>query len=323
MPKKNSHMMRSAVVCLSCVAVLMAQDRPFRAQVKVVQVPVRVTGKTGQNVDGLTAHDFTVLDSGVPQEITVDDFGSGLGPISLAIAIQSSGTSKLALAKIRRIAGMIQPLVIGANGSAAVLTFDGEVHWLQDFTRDDDKIRDAVKNLKANPSGGARMFDAIAEVADRMKQRTGRRVLLVISQSRDDGSETKFTQALEAVEREGIEVFGAHYSSYAMTWIAKSEDFPEHGELNQMFFTELARIGTTNHIQALAQATGGADYPFLRERAIENAISQLGAEVHSQYVLNFPQRGDAPGVHRIEVSLLGRSDLKVRARRAYWVDREN
>lgn len=36
----------------------------------------------------------------------------------------------------------------------------------------------------------------------------------------------KFQQAVEAVEREDIEVFAAHYSAYAMSWIAKSEDFP-------------------------------------------------------------------------------------------------
>jgi VWFA-related protein len=316
--------LRSAVLSFALFCGdLCAQAPPFRAQVKIVQVPVRVTGKNGQNVDGLTARDFVARDNGVPQEITVDDFGGGLGSISLAIAIQSSGTSKLALAKIRNIAGMIQPLVIGANGQAAVLTFDSEIHWLQDFTPHDGKIRNAVKDLKASPSEGARMFDAIAEVAARMKQRKGRRVLLVISQSRDSGSQTKFEQALEAVEREGIEVFGAHYSSYAMTWIAKPEDFPEHGELNQMFFAELARIGTPSHIQALTRATGGADFPFLKERGIENAISQLGVEVHSQYILNFPQHGDATGAHQIEVSVPERRDLKIRARRAYWVDREN
>jgi VWFA-related protein len=219
---------------------------------------------------------------------------------------------------------MIQPLVIGEGGEAAVLTFDKEIHWLQDFTREDDKIRGAVKNLKAQQAGGARMFDAIAEAAEHMKNRRGRRILLVISQSRDSGSEIKFAQALEAVEREGVEVFGAHYSSYAMSWIAKPEDFPEHGELNQMFFTELARIGTPNHLRALAQATGGADYPFLKERGIENAISQLGVDVHSQYILNFPQPNDATaGVHQIDVSIPNHPELKIQGRRAYWVKREN
>jgi hypothetical protein len=101
--------MCKAAVCLLggflVLGILPAQDRPFRAQVKVVQIPVRVTAKNGQTVDGLTARDFLVQDNGTPREATVDDFGTGLGTISLALAIQSSSTSKLAIAKIQHMRG--------------------------------------------------------------------------------------------------------------------------------------------------------------------------------------------------------------------------
>jgi VWFA-related protein len=292
----------------------------FRAQTKVVQVPVVVTGKDGKAVNDLAVGDFTVLDNGVPQQVAMDDFISGLAPISLAIAIQSSGTSKLALAKIRQIGSMIQPLVTGTKGQAAVVTFDREITWLQDFTRESAKVSSAVKSLRAGPAAGARMFDTILEVADRMRQRPGRRVLLLISEARDQGSQVKFQQAVEAVEREGIEVFGAHYSSYAMSWISKPEDFPDQGELNEMFFSQIARLGATNQVQALALATGGSDFPFLRERGIEDAIQKLGVEVHSQYILSFPQRGDAAGLHQINVTVPSRPELKIRSRRVYWAD---
>jgi hypothetical protein len=88
-----------------------AQNVPFRVQTKVVLVPVSVTDKNGRYVDGLTARDFNVRDDGALQQITVDDFSTGLAPISLVIAIQTSGISMPALAKIRKIGGMIQPLV--------------------------------------------------------------------------------------------------------------------------------------------------------------------------------------------------------------------
>ena len=104
-------MVRRVVFC--CLAAATAQDRPFRAQTRIVQVPAVITNKNGYSIDGLRAQDFTVLDNGVPQEITVDDFAAGLPPISLVVAIQSSAISKLALAPIRRIAGMIEPVVIG------------------------------------------------------------------------------------------------------------------------------------------------------------------------------------------------------------------
>jgi VWFA-related protein len=293
----------------------------FRAETRIVQVPVSVTDMKGRSVEGLEARDFLVLSDGIRQEVTLDRFDTGVAKISLAIAVQTSGISTPALTKIHRIGGMIQPLVIGSGGEAAVLSFDDGVTWLQDFTPDSAAIQRAVKNLKPGAYMEARMFDAIAEVSDRMKQRSGRKVLLLISESRDRGSKTNFAQAMEAVGSQGIEVFGAHYSAYATTWIAKPEDLPDSpGENLPAIFTELGRLGKVNAIEALTQGTGGSDYPFLKERGVENAIEKLGVEVHSQYILSFSPRGESKGMHRIDVSVTGRGDLRVHSRRAWWPD---
>jgi VWFA-related protein len=307
-------------VLLGCLGILTAQEQRFRTQTNVVQVPVLVTGKDGRAVVDLTLGDFKVLDNGVTQSATMDDFISGLAPISLVIAIQSSGTSKVALAKIRQVGNMIQPLVMGTKGQAAVVTFDRDITWLQDFTRESGKISNAVKTLKVGRPEGARIFDTIAQASERLQRRPGRRMILLISESRDQGSETKFQEAMEAVEREGIEVFGAPYSSYGMTWISRPEDLPQSNDMNQMFFAQLARLGAANQMQALALATGGVDFPFLKEHGIEDVIQKLGVEVHSQYILSFPQRGDGARLHPIEVTVPHRPDLKVRSRRVYWAD---
>jgi hypothetical protein len=186
------------------------------------------------------------------------------------------------------------------------------------------------------------MLDAIAEVADRMHQRKGRKMLLLISETRDRGSKTTVQEALNAVEREGIEVFGAHYSAFATSLTARPNDLPDGplppaaltssdpsippdpyrgGDVAGLFI-ELARLGKTNVTQALTQATGGADFSFFKERGIEDAIEKLGAEVHSQYMLSFPQRDNTPGPHLIEVSVADRDDLRIRSRRTYWADPE-
>ena len=43
-------------------------------------------------------------------------------------------------------------------------------------------------------------------------------------------------------------------------------------------------------------------------------------EAHSQYILSFPQRTNAAGMHQIEVSVPNRGDLHIRSRRTYWAD---
>jgi len=332
----------ATVGTIGWLGVLAAQDEPFQAQSKVVQVPVTVTGKDGRVVDGLTAQDFNLLDNGVRQEVSLDDVSPDLAPVSLAIVIQTSKISSPALAKLRSIGGMIQPLVSGARGQVAVVTFSNRIQWVQDFTADDGKIREAMNDLTPGLAmQDGRMLDAISVVASHMEKRRGRKMLLVISESRDRGSETKAPQALEAVERQGIEVFAAHYSAFKTNLIAKPKDLPDLSgppefpddpteppdpppSINFMaIFSELARLGKTNSIQALTQATGGADYPFLKESGIQSAIEKLGVEVHNQYILSFPQRDGAPGMHAIGVSVPARADVRIRSRRAYWVDDPN
>ena len=310
--------MRAAVLCALCVLRLPAQG-PFRAETRVVEIPVTVTAE-GRNVDGLTARDFRVLDDGAVRTVTLDTFGTGIAPISLVMAVQTSGLSTPALAKIRRIGSLIQPLVIGGRGEAAILVFDNQVDWVRPFTSDPSALQSAVRKLRAGKSTQGRLLDAVVEAARALRGRKGRKVLLVVSESRDRGSAAKLMEALEAVERGGVEVFATPYSASAAAWLARPEDLPPPSGPNFMaVFDELLRLGRTNHVQALAQASGGSEYPFLRERSLEKAVETFAAEVNSQYILAFPQPdGAASGMHRIEVSVPSRPGAAVRARRAYW-----
>jgi VWFA-related protein len=328
--------MRQLSIFLLCgLVITSAQERPFRVQTKIVQVPVSVTDPRGRSVDGLAARDFTVLDNGVRQEeVSLDDFSTGLAPISIGIVIQTSAASKPALTKISRIGGMIQPLITGERGSAAVVTFDQNIKWVQDFTSDDNQIRSALENLRASRSDGARMIDAIAEVAARMKERNGRKMLLVIGESRDRGSEAGFQQVRDRIEQESIEVFGIHYSAYATAMVAKPEDLPESSpmvmsgdpndwppsppDLNLLAIAaELARFAKVKPVEALTQLTGGFDDTFLKETGLQNAIGRIGADVRSQYILSFSPTDMSRGVHQIQVALPDRRGVHIRARSTY------
>lgn len=327
-------MMRRTALCLICgLGQLAAQNPTFRAQSDVVTVPVTVTDKHGKPVEGLSAADFKLLDNGLPREINLDVFDTGVAPISLAIAVQSAGISTPALKKIRRIGSMIQPLITGARGAAAVITFDSQVHWVQDFTSDSGALRDAIEDIRPFPNDQARMLDAIGEAADRMKDRKGRKVLLLISETRDRGSKVKLAQAMEALQRGDIEVFAAHYSAYGTAFASKPEDLqqlhdargpstdgpdpppmPNPGSI----LAELARLGKTNAIQALTQATGGSDFPFTTEKGVERSMENLGVAIHSQYILSFRAPPDASGEHRIEVTVPEHPEYRVRSRQDYW-----
>src|SRR5579871_6014632 len=128
---------------------LLAQDTRFDANARLVLVPATVTDERGRPVYGLTAADLRMLDDLQERRISVDTLDTGVAPIALVVAVQSSGISAPILAKVRRIGAMIQPLITGERGCAALVTFAENVTWLQECTGDGDALSRAFRRIEA------------------------------------------------------------------------------------------------------------------------------------------------------------------------------
>jgi VWFA-related protein len=264
--------------------------------------------------------------------------------LALVVAVQSSGISAAALAKVRRIGAMIQPLVTGESGCAALVAFAERVDWRQDCTDDNDTLARAFLRLRPEGERRARMLDAVSESIERLRARPNvRRVVLVISESRDHGSQTRLESVVMAAQAAGVTIYAAPFSAFKTALTAKPSDFvppplpkgtppPSHASnpippLQDRMdilggIAELARLGKTNTTHALASATGGAAFPFAGQKGLEDAIQKLGVELHTQYLLSFTPQTPAPGYHRLEVRLRRPGDFRLRARPAYWAAQE-
>ena len=119
-------------------------DETIRATVNVVMAPVTVLDRHGDYVSGLQPQAFRLLDNGKDQKIQVD---VAFQPISLVIAVQANDHVEGLLPKINKIGSLIQPLVIGEQGEAAVMAFDHRFRIMQDFTSDSTKIESAIKKI--------------------------------------------------------------------------------------------------------------------------------------------------------------------------------
>ncbi len=287
-------------------------------------VPVTVTDERGAFVRGLGLADFALYDGGVRREIaSVDSFDSALAPVSLVVAIQTSGISGPALVRIRKVSSLIHTFVTGARGAAAVLAFDERLEWLQEFTRDPDALFNAFTKLKPGADRAARMHDAVVEACAKLELRpNSRRVILLISESKDRGSEAGLEAALEAAQRAGAAVYSASYSVYASAFASKPSDargisggFDLGAALGELF-----RLGKINTVNALAAGTGGAQLKFVSQKALESAILQLGEELHGQYVLSFVPAQDVSGYRTLEVRVAGGGKLTLRARPGYFAE---
>ncbi len=337
---------------LACSAEAQNQQaqQTFGVESRVVQAAVTVTDARGRAVVDLSASEFTLLENGAPRKIAVDTFESGMAPIALVVAVQSSGISVPALEKVGRIGGMIQPLVVGERGCAAVVSFAGSVRWEQDCTAESAKISNALNSIRPGDPRKARMLDAALEAIGKLKaQPNARRVLLLISQSRDRGSQTGLAEVVRAAQAAGVTIYVASYSAF---WTALSEtegvppplpegmrrSTPGHEEPGAPLrrdrdpttpppeqrvdllgaLTELVRLGKLKTTEVLTSQTGGVALSFARQAALDEIVQKLGGELHQQYVLNFTPAAPTAGFHPIEVRVTRKGEFRVRTRPGFW-----
>jgi VWFA-related protein len=317
--------MRHSVLAALFVCALAAQQPSpnIRANARLVLVPATVTSLKGQFIDGLSADDFVLTDDGVRQKIRLDTPDAASTPMSLIVAVQSTVYSAAALAKIRRVGSIVEPLIAGDGGSVAVVGFDEEVRVIQDFTHDTSDIKAAFERVAPHSTKRGILVDAIATCAQMLSTRSqnSRRVLITISESRDRGSKAKLPAVLEQVQRAGIVVYPITYSVHATPWTARPGDYPppEGGFDWIAAITELSRLGKINAADAFALATGGSHLSFLTLSTLEKTLMRAGEELHRQCLLSFvPAETRNTGYHRIEVTLASHKDAHVRARPGYW-----
>jgi len=334
-PRASYTCVRSSCVFLAAILLFpLAAQEPensttIRANVPLVLAPVTVADQKGTFIDGLKAEDFRLTDEGALQQIRMDTSDTVLAPVSLMVLIQASGISAPALARTEQVGGMIKPLVIGERGQAAVIEFDSEIRVRTDFTADSSVIRTAFEGTRSRSIRTARLIDAVAEGVRMLDTRppNNRRVMLILSESRDRGSKTKLSEAIELAQRAGVVVYPATYSVQGSSFVSKSADSPPMpgGDNNVDLLEgaiELGRIGKANVASALARSTGGHHLAFLTLASLEKAISRAGEEIHSQYLLSFtPTPSTKGGFHRLQVAIPSRPDAVIRVRPGYWQEK--
>jgi VWFA-related protein len=329
----------------------------IKVQVPLVTTPVTVRDARGNMVHNLDPRDFQVTDNGVPQAISHFDLGGD--PISLVILIETSSRIEPLATELRKTGILLTQTVMGPAGEAAVVSFDDAIDKLQDFTGSADQIENVVSSLQIGTSG-SKLFDAMAvgvEMLSSRPQATAdkpgrRRVMLILSEAIDDGSEKKLGEVLRQAQLANVTIYSVGLSTTRALLQAKPKppqrpnlpvgsvppppgipDTPTYEDNYRYGNIDLlaAAAWVVQHIhdqvkdhalEVAATATGGAHLSTFKDRSIEKAIDEIGGELHSQYTLSYaPASSDAIGYHEIKVSVIRRDakNLKVRARPGYYL----
>src|SRR5262245_14379286 len=78
------------------------EDEPIRLNTTLVQVPVVVSERGGRYVSDLMRDEFTIYEDGIKQNIEL--FGSVEEPFSVALLLDSSGSTQATLEQIKSAA---------------------------------------------------------------------------------------------------------------------------------------------------------------------------------------------------------------------------
>ncbi len=330
----------------------------LKVQVALVNMPVTVHNSRGDMVHDLEAGNFRISDNGVAQQISHFDLGGD--PISMVILIETSSRIAPLLPAMTKTGILFTQTVMASTGEAAVVGFNDSVDKLQDFTANADLIENTIARLGSGTSG-SKLYDAMAvgvEMLSGRPQATAekpgrRRVLMILSEATDVGSEAKLGEVLRQAQLANVTIYSVGLSTTSAELRAKPKDtrpqvtppgtYPmpplpgtvqtPTSEQNRYGNIDLmaAAVWAVQHIhdqvkdhalEVAAAATGGAHLAAFKDRSIEKAIDEIGGELHSQYTISYtPTGSDATGYHEIKVSIL-RNDaknLKVRARPGYFL----
>jgi VWFA-related protein len=325
------------------------QKRAIRSRVVEVIAPVSVLDPQGEMILSLTKEDFRIYDNGVEQRI--EHFDLGVDSLSIVFVVETSSHIEPMFPAVKQTGIVFAEAVMGMTAEVAVVGYDDSVDLLQKFTTDSDRTQSTINHLRMGTSG-SRLYDAMRRGVSLLEQRPvpQRRILVVVGEAQDTGSESKFGEVLRAAQLANVTIYSIGLSTAMADLRApptpKPPLFPRgtypfptpNGQPQTpdleaamqdpgIDFSAIAlwliKTGKNavgpNALSIASKATGGLHVNVKRDGTIQKAMDAIGGEIHAQYTLGYRPSKDLPyGYHEIKV-LVDRPGVSVRTRPGYYL----
>jgi len=314
----------------------------------LVYTPVTVTDRSGEFVYDLEQKDFEILDNGTPQKI--QSFEQEGGPVDLVVVVQTNDDVHPLLDQVRPLGPIFSNLLIGKQGSAAVVLYDDRVRVAQDFSNDSDRLKGTV-DLITGRGDEARLNDALSRAVEMLEKRpaSDRRIIVAFSTGFDKGSETTKEDVVRRATGAQVAIYGLGFNP-AEALLKKPPHIPEPTPQDNNMALPLppntvptpsmstatygAPMDPTSVVAAGAEVlrsavssspleyysgfTGGVCYSHWAKKTLQEQLDKMASEIQSQYQLAYvPDNQEQGGFHRIEIRV-HRPGLKVRTRAGYY-----
>lgn len=313
-----------------------------RGNKTLISVPVVVSDQEGRYISGLKKEDFALFEDGAEQKI--EYFSTYDEPINIALLIDTSGSTKESLEKIKDAAGDFVDL-LNPKDRCLVATFDADVKILNPLASDQKAVKESLGKVVPAQKEGTVLLDAVKQIAQTaFTNVAGRKVIVLLSDGKDFGSSLTRRELLGQLEESDVSVYSIFYQTgvgfnkivvapdgtiaegketkktekkkpqkkkknYSILIPTRGDVFtPEEAKLS----AKVADIEAVNSLRALSDTTAGRFYQSDTPN-LSGVFKRIAGELRQQYQLGYEAKNAAAATRDIIVKVK-RPDVVVRAR---------
>src|SRR5580698_2184697 len=267
-------------------------------------------------ITNLRKDDCLLAEDKVPQ--TIKNFTQEKNlPLTIGILLDTSGSQTNVLPLEQQSGAEFLKDVLTPKDEAFLISFDINVNLLADYTNSPREIKRSIDSAQINTGAGTGsvtgngnprgtlLFDAVYLAAnDKLRQEAGRKILILLTDGGDQGSQETLKTATEAAQKANTIVY--------VILIA------DPGFYGGGFGINLADTGAAD-MERLAKDTGGRVINVGNNgKKLEDAFNQIQDELRTQYLASYtPTNDKADGTFR-KLDLTCGKNLKVQTRKGYY-----
>jgi hypothetical protein len=288
-----------------------AQDAPtpwdgaiptLHVYTNLIQIPTLVLDSQRRPLPKPTAANrFSVsIDSG-PWFRATHVRQEGNDPISLSILLDVSGDSSELMAKMNSAIATLAPDGLQAKDHVSIYALDCSlVQSLNDMPAESERLKIAVNEAlqtwmlpQVKCQQSIHLWDALARVVVDLSKLPGRRVILTVSNGRDQGSVRSWNEVMEFAEATGVAVFGVTY-------------VPFEAKDRQSRFLSWS---SEDPFHSVCELSGGMVL-LSTTKSLEFTLHRFVTLVRERYIVEFPRPANVTsGMHVMEVRIANSKDF--------------
>jgi VWFA-related protein len=287
----------------------------LKVQVNLVNVYFSVRDKSGF-ITNLHKDDCNIFEDKAPQKTKNFTQEKNL-PLTIGILLDTSGSQRNVLPLEQQSGAEFLKDVLTPKDEAFLISFDINVNLLADYTNSPREIKRSIDSAEINTGAGtgsvtgngtARgtlLFDAVYLAAhDKLRQEAGRKILVLLTDGGDQGSQETLKTATEAAQK-----------ANAIVYVILLSD---RGFYGGGFGINLADTGARD-MERLASETGGRVINVGNNgKKLQEAFDQIQDELRTQYLASFtPTNAKIDGTFRT-LNITCQPGQKIQARKGYY-----